>query len=214
MHFSGIPANLLSLGALDFGIIVDGTLVMVEHMMHALDTRRRRDPEALAGESVLDTIRDAALEVERPIFFSLIIIVSAYIPLFTLERVERRLFTPMAFTVCYAPRFDAAGADADSRAGDHLFRNARSRGKPGRHLAARTVRASSRSHDRSRGVVMAALRLSQARLALRRCSAPSFFRSWTRVCCGFARTSPPASRWRNQRSFPARFERWSSTRPK
>jgi cobalt-zinc-cadmium resistance protein CzcA len=102
MHYSGIPANLLSLGALDFGIIVDGTLVMVEHMMHALDTRRRRDPEALAGESVLDTIRDAALEVERPIFFSLIIIVSAYIPLFTLERVERRLFTPMAFTVCYA----------------------------------------------------------------------------------------------------------------
>ncbi len=102
MHFSGIPANLLSLGALDFGIIVDGTLVMVEHVMHALDTRRRRDPDALAGESVLDTIRDAALEVERPIFFSLVIIVSAYIPLFTLERVERRLFTPMAFTVCYA----------------------------------------------------------------------------------------------------------------
>ena len=51
---------------------------------------------------MLDTIRDAALEVERPIFFSLLIIVSAYIPLFTLERVERRLFTPMAFTVCYA----------------------------------------------------------------------------------------------------------------
>jgi cobalt-zinc-cadmium resistance protein CzcA len=102
MHFSGIPANLLSLGALDFGIIVDGTLVMVEHMVHALDTRRRRDPETLSGESVLDTIRDAALEVERPIFFSLVIIVAAYIPLFTLERVERRLFTPMAFTVCYA----------------------------------------------------------------------------------------------------------------
>ena len=101
MHFSGIPANLLSLGALDFGIIVDGTLVMVEHMMHALDARRA-DPARAAGESVLDTIREAALEVERPIFFSLVIIVAAYIPLFTLERVERRLFTPMAFTVCYA----------------------------------------------------------------------------------------------------------------
>ncbi len=101
MHFSGIPANLLSLGALDFGIIVDGTLVMVEHMMHALDARRA-DPARAASESVLDTIREAALEVERPIFFSLVIIVSAYIPLFTLERVERRLFTPMAFTVCYA----------------------------------------------------------------------------------------------------------------
>jgi len=107
MHFTGIPANLLSLGALDFGIIVDGTLVMVEHMVHALDARRAAAPDegaegAMPSDSVLDTIRDAALEVERPIFFSLIIIVSAYIPLFTLERVERRLFTPMAFTVCYA----------------------------------------------------------------------------------------------------------------
>jgi heavy metal efflux system protein len=98
MHLGGIPANLLSLGALDFGIVVDGTLIMVEHIVHALDVRRT----AAYQHSVLDTIRDAALEVERPIFFSLLIIVSAYIPLFTLERVERRLFTPMAFTVCYA----------------------------------------------------------------------------------------------------------------
>jgi len=97
MHVSGIPANLLSLGALDFGIIVDGTLVMVEHIVHAL-AHRKPAPH----ESSLDIIRDAALEVERPIFFSLLIIVAAYIPLFTLERVERRLFTPMAFTVCYA----------------------------------------------------------------------------------------------------------------
>jgi len=103
MHFTGIPANLLSLGALDFGIIVDGTLIMVEHMVHALDMRRAAAADgSTPTDSVLDTIRDAALEVERPIFFSLVIIVSAYIPLFTLERVERRLFTPMAFTVCYA----------------------------------------------------------------------------------------------------------------
>jgi heavy metal efflux system protein len=106
MHFSGIPANLLSLGALDFGIIVDGTLVMVEHMVHALDERRQQWDPASAGvigqRSIFETIEDAALEVERPIFFSLVIIVAAYIPLFTLERVERRLFTPMAFTVCYA----------------------------------------------------------------------------------------------------------------
>lgn len=98
MHFSGIPANLLSLGALDFGIIVDGTLVMVEHIVHALAHQQHRGE----GSSIVDTIRNAALEVERPIFFSLLIIISAYIPLFTLERVERRLFTPMAFTVCYA----------------------------------------------------------------------------------------------------------------
>jgi len=97
MHFSGIPANLLSLGAIDFGIIVDGTLIMVEHIVHELG-HRTPGPH----EGPLDIIRDAALEVERPIFFSLLIIVAAYIPLFTLERVERRLFTPMAFTVCYA----------------------------------------------------------------------------------------------------------------
>jgi cobalt-zinc-cadmium resistance protein CzcA len=102
MHFSGIPANLLSLGALDFGIIVDGTLVMVERIVHALDVRRVAAANGTPSESVLETIQEAALEVERPIFFSLVIIVSAYIPLFTLERVERRLFTPMAFTVCFA----------------------------------------------------------------------------------------------------------------
>jgi len=97
MHFNGVPANLLSLGALDFGIIVDGTLVMVEHIVRNLASRK---PEP--DEGVIDVIRGAALEVERPIFFSLLILVSAYIPLFTLERVERRLFTPMAFTVCAA----------------------------------------------------------------------------------------------------------------
>ena len=97
MHFSGIPANLLSLGAIDFGIIVDGTLVMVEHVVETL-----AKPKPRPGYTVIDGIREAALEVESPIFFSLLIIISAYIPLFTLERVERRLFMPMAFTVCYA----------------------------------------------------------------------------------------------------------------
>ena len=97
MRFTNIPANLLSLGALDFGIIVDGTLIMVEHIVHSLAHQKQN-----GRRSVIDTVRDAALEVERPIFFSLLIIISAYIPLFTLERVERRLFTPMAYTVCYA----------------------------------------------------------------------------------------------------------------
>jgi len=96
MYWAGIPANLLSLGALDFGIIVDGTLVMVEHIVSRLGHPSRED------QSVVERVRDAALEVERPIFFSLVILISAYLPLFTLERVERRLFTPMAFTVCAA----------------------------------------------------------------------------------------------------------------
>src|SRR5439155_7321290 len=98
MHYTGIPANLLSLGALDYGIIIDGTLVMVEHIVHHLGEREHDKGPA----PVMVTIRNAALEVESPIFFSLLIIISAYIPLFTLERVERRLFTPMAYTVCYA----------------------------------------------------------------------------------------------------------------
>lgn len=97
MYFTGIPANLLSLGALDFGIIVDGSLIMVERILHVLHERRADGPE-----SVFQAVREAALEVESPLFFSLIIIISAYLPLFMLERVERRLFTPMAFTVCFA----------------------------------------------------------------------------------------------------------------
>ncbi len=101
MQFTGIPANLLSLGALDFGIIVDATLVMVEHVLHTIQ-KREKDGSLASQGGVIAAVRDAALDVERPIFFSLLIIIAAYIPLFTLERVERRLFTPMAFTVCYA----------------------------------------------------------------------------------------------------------------
>ena len=97
MFFTGIPANLLSLGALDFGIIVDGSLIMVEHILHTLQERKASTPD-----SVFRAVRDAALDVESPLFFSLLIIISAYLPLFMLERVERRLFTPMAFTVCFA----------------------------------------------------------------------------------------------------------------
>nr|MCU0228522.1 CusA/CzcA family heavy metal efflux RND transporter [Bryobacterales bacterium] len=96
MHVVGIPANLLSLGAIDFGIIVDGSLVMVEHILHRLHERKGSSQDAFT------TIRDAAFEMEKPIFFSMVIIISAYLPLFTLERVEQRLFTPMAYTVCFA----------------------------------------------------------------------------------------------------------------
>jgi cobalt-zinc-cadmium resistance protein CzcA len=98
MYYNGVPANLLSLGALDFGIIVDGTLVMVEHIVRKL-SQPQRDGQ---HRNAIDLIRTAAFEVERPIFFSLCILIAAYLPLFTLERVERRLFTPMAFTVCAA----------------------------------------------------------------------------------------------------------------
>ncbi len=98
MYFYGIPASLLSLGALDFGIIVDGTLVMVEFIMRRLD----KEGAGASGPGMFEGIRHAALDVVRPIFFSLMILVAAYLPLFTLERTERRLFTPMAFTICAA----------------------------------------------------------------------------------------------------------------
>lgn len=98
MYFASIPANLLSLGALDFGIIVDGTLVMVEHIVRKLQERQREG----VSEEATRTVHNAALDVARPIFFSLLIIISAYVPLFTMERVERRLFGPMAFTVASA----------------------------------------------------------------------------------------------------------------
>ncbi len=95
MHFTHIPANLLSLGAIDFGIIVDSAIVLMEVIL-----RRREDaPEAPLTEA---TARDAALEVARPKFFATLIVIAAYLPLFAFERVEKKLFTPMAFTVGYA----------------------------------------------------------------------------------------------------------------
>src|SRR5712692_8547902 len=98
MYLSGVSLSLLSIGALDFGIIVDATIVMVERIMHRLgEARGEGDHTGVSG-----LIHRAAAEVERPILFALFIIIAAYIPLLTLERVERRLFTPMALTVCYA----------------------------------------------------------------------------------------------------------------
>ena len=91
-----IPANLLSLGALDFGMVVDGAVVMVENILHHLS---RPEP---AGISVRERIREAAHEVQRPVFYAITIIIAAYLPVFTLQRVEGRLFRPMAWTVAFA----------------------------------------------------------------------------------------------------------------
>ena len=90
-----IPANLISLGALDFGMVVDGTVVMVENIIRHLG---HRDPT----RSVQDRIRAAAHEVQRPVFYAIAIIISGYLPIFTLQRVEGRLFRPMAWTVGFA----------------------------------------------------------------------------------------------------------------
>ena len=91
-----IPANLLSLGALDFGMVVDGAVVMVENMLRHLTSREG------AALSIPDRIRAAAHEVQRPVFYAITIIVTAYLPIFTLQQVEGRLFRPMAWTVAFA----------------------------------------------------------------------------------------------------------------
>ncbi|HZE26347.1 MAG TPA: CusA/CzcA family heavy metal efflux RND transporter [Terriglobales bacterium] len=90
-----IPANLLSLGALDFGMVVDGSVVMVENVLRHMEFAGRRT-------SLLETIAVAAHEVQKPVFFARIIIIVAYLPIFTLQRVEGRLFRPMAWTVAFA----------------------------------------------------------------------------------------------------------------
>jgi cobalt-zinc-cadmium resistance protein CzcA len=92
----GLSANLMSLGALDFGLIVDASVVMVENFVRRLGGSSGRD------EDRQTVLRRAAFEVGRPIVFGVAIIVAVYIPIFTLEGIEGRMFRPMAFTVCAA----------------------------------------------------------------------------------------------------------------
>jgi cobalt-zinc-cadmium resistance protein CzcA len=96
LNLNGIPANLLSLGALDFGMVVDGSVVMVENIVRHLSHQRR------AGVSPTQQIREASHEVQRPVFFARGMILVAYLPIFTLQAVEGRLFKPMAWMVSFA----------------------------------------------------------------------------------------------------------------
>ncbi|MGC2232938.1 MAG: CusA/CzcA family heavy metal efflux RND transporter, partial [Candidatus Acidiferrum sp.] len=96
LKLKGIPANLLSLGALDFGMVVDGAVVMVENIVRHLSHPSNN------YKTVLERIREAAHEVQRPVFYAIGIIITAYLPIFTLQRVEGRLFHPMAWTVTFA----------------------------------------------------------------------------------------------------------------
>lgn len=91
-----ISANLLSLGALDFGMVVDGAVVMVENIVRHLN----RPDEA--PRPLVERIREAAHEVQRPVFYAIAIIITAYLPIFTLQQVEGKLFKPMAWTVAFA----------------------------------------------------------------------------------------------------------------
>jgi len=96
LTFVGIPANLLSLGAMDFGIIVDGAVIVVENVFRKLsESTQDRTPR-------LQKILDATVEVGRPTLFSMLIIIAAHIPIFTLQRQEGRIFAPMAWSVTSA----------------------------------------------------------------------------------------------------------------
>jgi len=96
LNLRQIPANLLSLGALDFGMVVDGAVVMVENIVRHLGHQEH------VHKSIPDRIRAAAHEVQRPVFYAIMIIITAYLPIFTLQQVEGRLFRPMAWTVAFA----------------------------------------------------------------------------------------------------------------
>src|SRR6266850_550864 len=97
----GIPANLLSLGAMDFGIIVDGAVIVVENVFRQL-TGATHEHVALDDERRKSLILDATVEVGRPTLFSMLIIIAAHIPIFTLQRHEGRIFAPMAYSVVSA----------------------------------------------------------------------------------------------------------------
>jgi cobalt-zinc-cadmium resistance protein CzcA len=95
MRAFGISANLMSLGAIDFGMIVDGAVVMMENSVHRLEAHNR-------GESPGESIRLAAHEVARPMAFAVVIIIAVYLPILFLQGLEGRMFRPMAITVCAA----------------------------------------------------------------------------------------------------------------
>jgi cobalt-zinc-cadmium resistance protein CzcA len=103
-----VPANLLSLGALDFGMVVDGAVVMVENIVRHMSHRQNQNGSSSSGrittmmKSPAQAIREASHEVQRPVFYAIAIIITAYMPIFTLQRVEGRLFRPMALTVAFA----------------------------------------------------------------------------------------------------------------
>ena len=96
LRLRAIPANLLSLGAMDFGIIVDGAVIVLENVFRRLTERREhhRAPKAI--------VLDAAVEVGRPTLYSMLVIIIAHMPIFTLQRHEGRIFAPMAYTVVSA----------------------------------------------------------------------------------------------------------------
>lgn len=102
MRYFGVSANLMSLGAIDFGLIVDGAVIIVENTVRRLAAQRHDLGRALSADERLRLTRDAAGEVLKPALFGMVIIIAAYIPVLTLSGIEGKMFRPMAFTVILA----------------------------------------------------------------------------------------------------------------
>ena len=96
LDLRGIPANLISMGAIDFGIIVDSAVVVIENLLRILEERKGR------MRSIMSSVMEATTEMGRPILFSKVILLTAFIPLYTMQRVEGRIFKPMALTLTFA----------------------------------------------------------------------------------------------------------------
>lgn len=101
MKLTGLSSNLMTLGAVDFGVIVDAGVVMVENIFRRL-AEEQHDGKLLSRDEALETVSSAAREVGKPILFAILIIIAVYIPLFTLEGVEGKMFQPLALTFIYA----------------------------------------------------------------------------------------------------------------
>jgi cobalt-zinc-cadmium resistance protein CzcA len=97
LYLMGLPANLISMGAIDFGILVDGAVVLVENVIHTL---RHEHPKDRRG--VLHIVVRSAVDIGRPTFYAMLIIIAALIPVFTLQSVEGRIFRPLALTYSFA----------------------------------------------------------------------------------------------------------------
>src|SRR5262249_44603785 len=97
LYLIGLPANLISMGAIDFGILVDGAVVLVEHVLHSLRAEQPANKKAL-----LRLVIRSALESGRPTFYAMLIIIAALLAVFTLESVEGRIFRPLALTYAFA----------------------------------------------------------------------------------------------------------------
>ncbi len=114
MRLFGISANLMSLGAIDFGMIVDGAVVMMENSVHHLESEQNGGPVSSID---LESVRRAAHEVARPMTFAVAIIIAVYLPILFLQGLEGRMFRPMAITVCMALVGSLlSGADAGAAA--------------------------------------------------------------------------------------------------